>query len=505
MTESTSLLYGKNISKSFSGVQVLRDIDFSVAPGEIHALAGENGAGKSPLIKILTGVYSKDSGEIYFRGDQMEINNLGDAYALGIGIVFQELSLVPTLTVAENIFLGREPVNAIGMIDKARRLKIVKSLIEIYDFPLDPNAIVETLSIGHRQLVEILKALSLDVALLIMDEPTASLTTKETEHLFRIIRELTRRGVSILYISHRMEEVYSLMDRITILRDGRKIGTFSSESVTPEEIIRHMIGKSLVSQEHAVPRDNAGKTPVLSVKNLCVPGLLDDLMFDVYPGEVVCLFGLIGSGRTETLRALFGMDKTSTGEIRVRGERIVIHSPQAALHLGIGFVPEDRRLEGFVPMLSVRSNIVSANFDWINKLGIFTDSRRELRIAEEEIDSLSIRPRDPNAAVINLSGGNQQKTVLGKMFARNLNLLLIDEPTAGVDVGAKSEIYDLVEKLLRQNVGVLLASSDLEEVLRLSNRILVLYKGGIIREVAGGSVSKEQLLTIASGLELGNS
>ena len=500
MNDNDCLLSGKNINKSFSGVPVLRDIDFSVAPGEIHALAGENGAGKSTLIKILTGAYTRDSGEIYFRGRQVEINNLGDAYRLGIGTVFQELSLVPTLTVAENILLGREPAGFLGVLRKGKRFKIVEELIERYNFPLDPNAVLETLSIGQRQLVEILKALSLDVSLLIMDEPTASLTTRETEHLFRIVRDLTRRGVSILYISHRMEEVYSLMDRITILRDGRKIGTFGRDEISPEEIIRHMIGKSLSGSRYAEPRDNAGKAPVLSVRDLRVPGVLSGVSFDVHPGEVVCLSGLMGSGRTETLRAIFGMDRTATGSVMLNGREAGISSPGDALRQGVGFVPEDRRLEGFVPMLSVRANITSANYDWINRLRFFTNGRREAETARNAIDLLSIRPANPAAPVITLSGGNQQKTVLGKWFARDLKLLMIDEPTAGVDVGAKAEIYGLVSDLLKKDVAVLLASSDLEEVLKLSNRILVLHKGKILKELPGGSVNQEELLTIASGL-----
>ncbi|MCC8179910.1 MAG: sugar ABC transporter ATP-binding protein, partial [Planctomycetes bacterium] len=337
--------------------------------------------------------------------------------------------------------------------------------------------------------------------LLIMDEPTASLTTRETEHLFRIIRDLTTRGVSILYISHRMEEVYSLMDRITILRDGRKIGTFARDEISPEDIIRHMIGHNLTGNVYAAPKDTSGKSPVLSVRSLRVPGAVNGISFDVFPGEVVCLSGLMGSGRTETLRAIFGMEAQATGEITVAGKKASIRSPGQALPLGIGFVPEDRRLEGFVPMLSIRDNINSANYDWINRHGWFTNSRREAEVAADAIASLSIRPANPAAQVITLSGGNQQKTVLGKWFARDLKLLLVDEPTAGVDVGAKNEIYALIADLLKKDVGVLLASSDLEEVLRLANRILILHKGRIIKEAPGGSVNQEQLLTIASGLD----
>ena len=501
MEQNSVLLEVKHIYKSFSGVPVLRDLGFAVKKGEIHALMGENGAGKSTVIKIITGVYTKDSGEIVYEGREVPINSRSDAAKLGISTIFQELSLIPTLTVAENIYLGRERTGPFGAIRKKERQRLVEDLIAAYDFPLSAHELVENLSIAQKQLVEILKALSVDASLMIMDEPTASLTTTESQHLFKIIRELAAKGVSILYISHRMEEVYQLSDTITVLRDGCKVGTYAREEVTPEDIIRYMIGKDIEDNEsYAKPSENEGKTPILEVEHLRIPGVIEDVSFQVYPGEILGLSGLIGSGRTEIVRAVFGADRTASGTVRIRGRKLSLRSIGEAVENGIGYVPEDRGQEGFVPLMSIRQNIISCNFDWISRKHLFTDADKEKQVADQAVKTFNIKPARPDQLVINLSGGNQQKVVLGKWLERQLTLLMVDEPTAGVDVGAKDEIYHLIHQLVQTGSAVLLVSSDLNELLKLSNRILVLRGGRIIRELPGGSVNEEQILTIASGL-----
>ena len=324
----------------------------------------------------------------------------------------------------------------------------------------------------------------------------------ESKHLFEIVHSLTEQGVSILFISHRLEEVYEHADIMTVLRDGRFVGTYRKTEVTPQQIVKAMINKD-ISNVHlfAPPSQNGGKTPRLQVRDLCVKGSVQHVDFEVYPGEVLGLSGLVGSGRTEVLRAIFGADPTASGEIRVDGVSYKRGSIPAAIKMGFGFIPEDRALEGYVPLSTVRENIISANFDWINRSGLFTNRKREHTVAQEQIQKLGVRPSEPDMHVINLSGGNQQKVVLGKWLSRELKVLLVDEPTAGVDVGAKDEIYAHLQRLQEKGASVLLVSSDLTELLKLSNRILVLRKGSIIRELYGGEVNEEQLLTIASGME----
>ena len=503
MEKENAVLSVQHIYKSFSGIPVLQDVDFSLRKGEIHALMGENGAGKSTLIKIITGVYTKDSGEIFMNGNEVSIGNRTDSARLGISTIFQELSLVPALSVAENIYLGREKTGALGSIRKKERQKLTQELIDRYHFPVKAETKIENLSIAHKQLVEILKALSVDASVLIMDEPTASLTTTESNHLFQIIRQLADSGVSILYISHRMEEVHALADRITVLRDGKKIGTYDKSSVSPEEIIRYMIGKDVVNTEaYAKPSNNEGKTPILTVKDLRIPGIIDGVDFEVYPGEILGLSGLIGSGRSEIVRAVFGADPTASGDVRINGKKLSLRSVREAAENGIGYVPEDRALEGFVPLMSIRNNLISPSFDWINNGKLFVNRAKEKEVCDDAMTRFNIRPNMPDQLVANLSGGNQQKVVVGKWMERRLSLLMVDEPTAGVDVGAKDEIYQLLDKLVKEGAAVLLVSSDLNELLKLANRILVLRGGKIIREVQGGSVTEDQILTIASGLQV---
>lgn len=501
MAEKDTLFEVKHVYKSFSGISVLKDLTFSLKKGEIHALMGENGAGKSTIIKIITGVYTKDKGNFFYKGKEVSINNKKDSERLGISTIFQELSLIPSLTVAENIYLGKETINAGRAIRKKERIQKTEELIKRYHFPISANEKIENLSIAQKQLVEILKALSADAEILIMDEPTASLTTTESNHLFKIIKELSKKGVTILYISHRMEEVYALSDSITVLRDGKKMGTYQRSEITPEEIIRLMIGKEIKERKsYANSINNEGKTPLVNVKNLKIPGMIEDISFQIYPGEILGLSGLIGSGRTEIIRAIFGTDRTASGDVEIKGKKLSLRSVKEAVKNGIGYVPEDRALEGYVPLCSIKQNVVSCNLDWINKGRIFVNKEKENRVTKEAIDRFDIKPDIPEQLTVNLSGGNQQKVVLGKWLERNLTLLMVDEPTAGVDVGAKDEIYRLLKELVAKGAAVLLVSSDINELLKLSNRILVLRNGRIEREVSGGTADAEQILSYASGL-----
>lgn len=502
MIKDEYIIECSNIVKTFSGVTVLDNAELHIKKGEIHALMGENGAGKSTIIKIITGVHSMDSGEILYDGKPVKIRNRADAQKLGISTVFQELSLIPALSVAENIMLGREHTNRFGLLDKKSCAREVQKIINRYGFHVRATDLVETLSIAQRQTVEILKGLAMDASLLILDEPTASLTATESKHLFEIIHALTEKGVSILYISHRLEEVYAHADAITVLRDGKYVGRYEKKDVTPQQIVKAMINKDISNMDlFAKPSCNEGKTPLLSVRDLCVKDSIQHVSFDLYPGEVLGLSGLVGSGRTEVLHAIFGSDPTASGDITVEGKPYRRGSIQAAIGMGIGLVPEDRALEGYVPLSSIRENMVSANFDWINRAKLFVDNAREKLVADEAIQKLKVKPADPNAHMLNLSGGNQQKVVLGKWLSRELKILLVDEPTAGVDVGAKDEIYALIQNLQASGAAVLLVSSDLTELLKLSNRILVLRNGGVIRELLGGEADEERLLTIASGME----
>jgi ribose transport system ATP-binding protein len=495
------ILEARGIKKAYTGVQVLKGVDFLIRKGEIHSLVGENGAGKSTLIKILTGAVTKDEGTIEFNGNRAEIRDRSDSIKLGISVIFQDLSLIPTLTVAENIFLGKEPVHPATKLIRRKELnRKAEELIRQYGFSLSANMVVERLSIAQQQLVEILKALSLESSLLIMDEPTASLTAHEAQQLFKVVRDLRNRGVSILYISHRMDEVYDLSDQITILRNGECIRSVPKDEINPSEIINLMIGK--VIEHHSRGRmfkDFSHTEPCLQVSGLTRRGAFTDINFQVYPGEVVGLAGLVGAGRTEILRAIFGIDKLDEGSISLQSERVKKPSVKKSIRLGIGFIPEERRAQGLVSSLSINRNISLSNHDQIKRFKVLVNKRLESKMAQNSIVNLDIRPSNPDMLVQSLSGGNQQKVVLAKWLARDLKVLLIDEPTAGVDVGAKEEIYKIIEQLSAKGVSIVLVSSDMAELIRLSNRVLVLRSGKVVTELMGGS-SEEDILAAASGI-----
>lgn len=498
MIERELLLSMNAIEKRFGDVQVLKKVDMEVARGEVHALMGENGAGKSTLIKILTGVYPKDGGSITFAGKTCEINSRGDAQRLGIGVIYQELSLIPTLSVMQNVMLGKE-TNSYGILKIREMKKKVSELIEYYDFNLSPDAIVETLSIAQRQTVEILKALSEDSSLIIMDEPTASLSSKESEALFRIINQLRDRGVAILYISHRLEEVFRLADRLTVLRDGRKVALLEKEQINPPDVIRMMIGKELSEATASRSLRRSEEEPVLEVRSLNRKGSFSDISFKLHKGEILGIGGLVGAGRTEVLRCIYGADSYDSGEIFFKGKKLPCNVAKTIAR-GFGMVPEDRRNQGFVPLLSIERNVALPNYDLLSHMSN-VNKGKEKELGISAVEKLDIRPANSQLPVGNLSGGNQQKAVIGKWLSRDLSILLIDEPTAGIDIGAKDEIYKILDNLAAQGVSVLLVSSDLQELLRVSHRILVFRKGHIQKEFDSGVITQEDILMAASGID----
>lgn len=493
----SALLEMKGIIKRFNGAAVLKEVDFSVEAGEVHALMGENGAGKSTLIKILTGIYPKDGGEIFWMGQPVEINNRNDASKLGISVIYQELSLIPTLTVMQNVMLGKEE-SRLGIVNSRKMRKKVKDLIDKYGFGIKTDAIVETLTIAQRQTVEILKALSEESKLIIMDEPTASLSTKESDALFKIVEQLRDDGVSVIYISHRLEEVYRLSDRLTVLRDGVREAVLTKEQIIPADVVRLMIGKDL-SESTASQNLRVSATPVkLKVENLSRKGIFKNISFEIHEGEIVGFAGLVGAGRTEVMRCIYGADPYDSGIIEFEGSPL---SNQIVKNIGkgFGFVPEDRRNQGFTPLLSIEKNVALTNYDTLAKAG-FVNRGKEKKLGREMVDRLNIKPNNSQIPVGNLSGGNQQKAVLAKWLSRELKILIIDEPTAGIDIGAKDEIYKILDDLAANGTAVIMVSSDLQELLRVSHRIIVMRKGEIFTEFSSGRVTQEDILMAESGI-----
>jgi ribose transport system ATP-binding protein len=481
------------ISKSFAGVRVLNEVDFDLRRGEIHALVGGNGAGKSTLMKILEGVYTPDTGEIKVDGQRVQIRTPHDARALGIGMIFQEFSLIPTLTVAENVFLTREPRRGMFIDDRASE-ELTRALFAEMGESVDPRARVSDLSTGYWQLTEIAKALAQNARILIMDEPTSTLTETETQSLFRIVDMLKARGISIIYISHRMEEIFRITDRITVLRDGRLVSTEETSRVTMDKVIDDIVGKTMESafawQERQVTRDGP---PLLSVHGLTTRTGVRDITFDLYPGEILGIAGLMGSGRTELARALFGIDPIDGGEVLIRGKQATIHVPDDAIDAGIALVPEDRRSQGLVLDHTVKDNLTLPLLPKLRRFGLIDDARGG-RIAESFVQSLQIKTGSLDTPARLLSGGNQQKIVIGKWLATEPDILVMDEPTAGVDIGAKTEILGVIRALADQGKGVIVISSELAEVLAVSDRILILREGRLHRVLDRREIATEEEL-----------
>jgi ribose transport system ATP-binding protein len=498
MNTADNVVEMRSISKGFNGVSVLKDVSFDVRKGEVHALAGGNGAGKSTLMKILQGVYQADAGEILIGGKPAAINSIHDAKAAGIGMVFQEFSLVPSLTVAQNIFLAAEPLGAGGLIDDRASERRAKEVFAEMEVNVDPHAEVSRLGTAYWQLTEIAKALSQNAQVLIMDEPTASLARHESEALFELIDRLKQRGISIIYISHRMDEVYRLADRITILRDGRRLLTEPLTDVTPEQIVEGIVGKKIEGQLAYRERDHVAHegAPLLEVRGLNAGRRVRDVSFSLRPGEILGLAGLMGSGRTELARALFGIDRRDSGDILIRGKKINLTSPQQAIDAGVALIPEDRRGQGLVLDHSVRDNLLLPLLGQIRR-GPLLDSAKGKELSSSLIKKFAVKVAHPHRPVRLLSGGNQQKVVIAKWLGTDPDILILDEPTAGVDIGTKSEILDMIRDLASAGKAVIVISSEYPELLAVSDRVLVLKDGSVIRDIPRSDIADEEYLQLA--------
>jgi ribose transport system ATP-binding protein len=490
------ILEMKNISKAFYGVQALANVDFSVLRGETHILLGENGAGKSTLVKILSGAYHKDAGEIFFDGEPIEISTPLDAQRKGISIIYQEFNLIPGLSVAENIFLGREPVKGNKLINWRVLNEDAKAILDKLHADVSPTALVATLSVAEQQFVEIAKALSFGAKLIIMDEPSATLTPAEIDRLFAVIRDLKRAGVSIIYISHHLDEIFEIGDRVTVLRDGELVATDDIKNVTKDMIIRWMVGRDLTNTYP--PRTTTPGEVVLEVQNLSRRGELHDISFHLRRGEILGIAGLVGSGRTELVRALYGADPIDRGEIKLHGRTLAIKTPKESIKNGIGFLPEDRKQEGLVLEQSVKNNVTLANLVKVVKNGIISGSAEKAAV-DEYVRNLGIRTVNQQVLIKNLSGGNQQKVVLAKWLFTDSDILIFDEPTRGIDVGAKYEIYQLMNRLTEQGKSVIMVSSELPEIIGMSDRVLVLHNGRITGEYTRDQFDQELIMKNAAG------
>lgn len=492
------LLKMAGIEKSFPGVHALNQAQFELRAGEVHALVGENGAGKSTLMKILSGIYSKDAGSVRYQGKEVEISSPRAAQHLGISMIHQELNLMNHLTLAQNVFVGREPRQPLRfMLDEVKINAQTQALFDSMHLRLDPRTLAAELTVAKQQMVEIAKALSFNSQVLIMDEPTAALTESEIDELFRIIRQLRSKGVGIVYISHRLEELKQISDRITVMRDGHYVDTVDAKKVTIDQIIGMMVGRAIYESSPEVP-EQPNQAVVLAVRGLSRGTAIRDVSFVLKKGEILGFAGLMGAGRTEVARAIFGADPIDSGEIFVKGRRTAIQSPRDAVRHGIGYLSEDRKRYGLAVGLSVEANIVLASFEqFVGSLGVVDDSKVR-SIASRYVDLLSIKTPGIQQMVRNLSGGNQQKVVIGKWLTADTEILIFDEPTRGIDVGAKSEIYRLLNELAHAGKSIIMISSELPEILRMSHRIVVMCEGRITGELAAAEATQEKIMRLAT-------
>lgn len=493
---SQPLLKIEQISKSFPGVHALRNVSFAINTGESHALVGENGAGKSTLMKILAGVYRPDEGQLVWQGQPLHLHSPADAQRQGIRIIYQEFNLLPDLTVAENILLNREPRTRFGFIDWKRMNSRTAELLAQLEIPISPEAIVRSLTVAQQQIVEIVKALAGDVKLLIMDEPTAALNPTEVKHLFTAIRRLMTQGTTVIFISHRLDEVLEISDTVTVLKDGQFVASQPSTGLTKEEIVRQMVGRSL--EDIFPPRlQSKGDLPLLEIRGLSTP-MLRDVSFKLYPGEVLGFAGLEGHGQREVARALFGLEPLRGGEFLVDGKPINLRDPRAAIDAGIVFISDDRKLEGLALTLGVRENVALPSLSRFSRYGL-VHQPDEQKVVAEKVSSIGVKTPTIEQAVRLLSGGNQQKTVLAKWLIKNPRILIFAEPTRGIDIGAKVEIYRLIHELANAGAGIVMVSSELLELLGMSSRILVMRNGQVQSELVGADATEERIMLDATG------
>lgn len=485
----------KDIYKSFGKNDVLKGVDFTLNDGEIHALVGENGAGKSTLMNILSGVLSKDRGEILIDGKEVDISDTNVAKKYGISFIHQELSDWPELTVMDNIFMNNEIKNGI-FLDKAKMRKKCIELLERFDLDINPKTKVSELSVGQRQMMEIAKANLNKVNVLILDEPTSALTNNEIDKLFKLIKRLRDKNVSMIYISHRMEEIFSLTNKITVMRDGKSVSVMNTNKTDEREVVSYMVGRDIGD---FYPEMDAEISDVkIELKNFNREGFFKDINIKAKKGEVLGISGLMGAGRTEIMRSVFGLDPKDSGEVFIDGKKIEIKNPADAIKNKIGFVTENRQEEGLILDESIRENISLLNFDKFSK-NSFIDKAKEKNLSDNLVDSFKVKTQSSESKISDLSGGNQQKVVFAKWYAIGPEILILDEPTKGVDVGAKREIYDLIKDLTNKGVSIILISSDLPELISLSNRIYVIHEGKIQGELLKKDASQEKIMTLATG------
>ena len=484
------------INKSFPGVKALSDVNLTVKKGEVHALVGENGAGKSTLMKIISGAYKKDSGTVWFDGKEIENTTPKQSEMMGISIIYQELNLIERISVAENVFIGRYPMKH-GMVQWKKMYQDAQKLFDEYELKMDAHSLVRSLTMAQKQMVEIIKAVSINAKIIIMDEPTSSLSGKETESLFRIIRKLKSRGVAVVFITHRLDEIFEICDHMTVLRDGHYVGERDIKDITKDEMITMMIGRELTQQYPE--RTNPIGEVTLAVKNITDgSSRVKNVSFEVHKGEVLGFYGLVGAGRTETMRMIFGVDPLAGGEIFINGEKHVIRSPRDAIQFGMGFVTENRRDEGLFLRSSVRVNTVMVALRKILKKG-FINYRIEADVAKKYVDMLHTATPSIDQKTMFLSGGNQQKVVLSKWLFSDSDIIIFDEPTRGIDVGARREIYEIINALVADGKTVVMISSDMEEIMGVSDRILVMYEGTIAGEIQKEDFSQDLITKYAVG------
>ncbi len=496
MTQTaTPVLSLEHVAKAFGSIQALDDVSIDLHAGEAHALVGENGAGKSTLVKLFAGVHMPDRGRVLAQGREVVLAGPADALAAGIAVIYQEPTLFPDLSVVENIFIGRQPLRAGRRIDRRAMHEQVEEIFRRLGVRLDPDRVARGLSIAEQQLVEIAKALSLDARVIVMDEPTAALSAVDVERLFRVAAALRESGVAILFISHRLEEVFALCRRVTVLRDGKLVLSQELAGLDADDLVRAMVGRGLPERETA---EQAVGDVVLDVQRLSREGVFRDVSFQVRAGEIVALAGLVGAGRSEVARAVFGVDRYDAGSVTVAGRKLRRASPTAAMDAGIGFVPEDRRQQGLVMQASIMRNLALASLRRLSRLG-FVRAASERRFAADWALRLQIKYGRLSNPVSSLSGGNQQKVVLAKWLARRPRLLVVDEPTRGIDVGTKAEVHRLLDELAGEGVAILMISSELPEVLRVADRIVVMREGRLVAELGRAEATEERIVAAATG------
>ena len=493
---SEVILQMKNIEKRFAGVHALKSVQFELRAGEVHALMGENGAGKSTLIKVLCGIHKRDEGEIIYFGEPVHFNGIADSQKVGISVIHQELNMMNHLTVAQNIFIGREPRKG-PFIDDAKMVEDARALFEKIGVKIDPTVQLGSLTVGKQQMVEIVKAVSHDCKLLVLDEPTAALTQPEVEELFKIMNDLKAKGIGMIYISHRMDEITRISDRVTVMRDGEYVDTVETASVTKDDIVKMMVGRVIYGEQKAASEVASDAPVVLEVKHLNAGKEVKDVSFNLRKGEILGFAGLMGAGRTEVARALYGADPRQTGDIYINGELVNIKTPEQAVKHGICYLSEDRKRYGLMLDKSVSENTTIASVDDFIHSGLISDN--EMKLSSAEFNE-KLRTKTPSMEQLlkNLSGGNQQKVIIARWLMKNSDIFIFDEPTRGIDVGAKSEIYNLMDDLAKQGKSIIMISSELAEVLRMSDRILVMCEGRKTGELDIAEATQENIMKLAT-------